>query len=160
RSAYRTLGRSLVTPGPQGSISSIPEWELYREINVEFLQAEEVTLRRPLSTREATYRLRQAMSQDANRFPAIRLLGKLRNAVAERGDLLADEDDDEKAGFAESELLVGSGGLIGGSGPGAGRLDRFVERRFLNSCRSACPSCLQDQDCEVDQSLFGALLLD
>lgn len=151
RAVFRTLGRELLVARAEGEPERIPEWRLYREINVAFLQPEEARLRRPLGPREARYRLRQALKSEPARYPTLLRLEQVLSTGG-AGEPTADELD----GLDYENLFTGPRV----AGPGADRLDTFIERRLLTSCRTACPSCLQDQDCDVDQSPFGALLLD
>jgi hypothetical protein len=146
RTAFRILGARLLLPGTE----PVPEWQVYREINIVFLEPEENRLRRPLSSREARYRLRLALEAEPTRFPILQRLRRALASIEETGSLEealseADEDDLDQASTLPAVVR---------------RLERLIERRFLTSCRTACPSCLQDQECEVDPSSRGALLLD
>jgi hypothetical protein len=146
RSAFRILGARLLLPGAE----PIPEWLAYREVNIVFLGPEEERLQRPLSSREARYRLRLALDREPGRFPTLQRLRLALAAIEESGNLGETLPESDENDLEQSSTLPAV----------VRRLERLIERRLLISCRTACPSCLQDQECDVDPSSRGTLLLD
>jgi hypothetical protein len=137
KAAFRVFGRQLVL---SSCAAPMAEWRLYREINIEHLQGEEQRLARPLSTAEARYRLRTAMAAQPARFPTLRQLAQTLARYASPqapGGASNNDDDEDDDDDSQAPRNVR-------------RLEQFVERRLLTTCRRACPSCLVDQECEVE----------
>lgn len=156
RSVFRTLAREFLFPRADGTSQRIPEWKIYREINLVFLQSEEQRLRRPLGLREARFRLRRALERQPDLYPTLREVVRVFQGTGESNELAEERDVGEQELDESSDPLEEGGGLQGLER----RIENFVERRFLTSCRTACPSCLQDQECEIDRSSLGVALLD
>ena len=147
RATMRAFSSGL-TANLRSAKHRIEEWRLLREINLTFLASEEDRLGRPISSREARYSLRKQVEARVERFPE---LAKLRSVLATAADGAGPGDDEDE----EFDTLDGYG-----SSALNRRLEEAIERRLLISCRTACPSCLQDQDCDIDSSPLGRHLVD